>query len=99
MPRFSEVLNTSPILYSHASMQTKFLSVNPFDYNSSAVESVGISEATNQVRVTFKDGGTYLYSNVVDETLFQLTLGSVKSLGKWVSKSLVNNDVDYLQLA
>ena len=80
-------------------MRTTFLSVNPFDYNSSAVESVGISEATNQVRVTFKDGGTYLYSNVVDETLFQLTLGSVKSLGKWVSKSLVNNDVDYLQLA
>jgi hypothetical protein len=80
-------------------MRTTFLSVNPFDYNSSAVESVGISEGSNQVRVTFKNGGTYLYSNVCSDCIYQVTLGSIKSLGKWVSEALVNNNVDYLQLA
>ena len=78
-------------------MQTTFLYAN--DYNSSAVESVGISEGSNQVKVTFKGGSTYLYSNVCSDCIYQLTLGSVKSLGKWVSEALVNNDVDYLQLA
>lgn len=80
-------------------MRTTFLSVNPSDYNSSAVEAVGISEGSNQVKVTFKGGSTYLYSNVCDECIYQVTLGSIKSLGKWVSESLVNNNVDYLQLA
>jgi len=80
-------------------MRTTFLSVNPSDYNSSAVESVGISEGSNQVKVTFNGGKTYLYSNVCSDCIYQLTLGSVKSLGKWVSESLVNNNVDYLQLA
>jgi hypothetical protein len=78
-------------------MQTTFLYAN--DYNSSAVESVGISERTNQVKVTFNGGKTYLYSNVCSECIYDITLGSVKSLGKWVSEALVNNDVDYLQLA
>jgi len=78
-------------------MQTSFLYAN--DYNSSAVESVGISEGTNQVKVKFASGKTYLYSNVCDDCIYQLTLGRVKSLGKWVSEALVNNDVDYLQLA
>lgn len=78
-------------------MQTTFLYAN--DYNSSAVESVGISEGTNQVKVKFASGETYLYSNVCDECIYQVTLGSVKSLGKWVSEALVNNNVDYLQLA
>ena len=78
-------------------MQTKFLYAG--DYNSSAVESVGISEGSNQVKVTFKGGSTYLYSNVCSDCIYQLTLGTVKSLGKWVSEALVNNDVDYLQLA
>ena len=59
-------------------MRTTFHYVNPSDYNSSAVEAVGISEGSNQVKVT---------------------LGSIKSLGKWVSEALVNNNVDYLQLA
>ena len=80
-------------------MRTTFLSVNPSDYNSSAVESVGISEGSNQVKVKFASGKTYLYSNVCDECIYQVTLGSIKSLGKWVSEALVNNDVDYLQLA
>ena len=74
-------------------MRTTFHYVNPSDYNSSAVEAVGISEGSNQVKVTFKGGSTYLYSNV------KVTLGSIKSLGKWVSEALVNNNVDYLQLA
>ena len=78
-------------------MQTTFLYAN--DYNSSAVEAVGISEKSNQVKVTFKGGATYLYSNVCDGCLYEVTLGTVKSLGKWVSEALVNNDVDYLQLA
>jgi hypothetical protein len=78
-------------------MQTTFLYAN--DYTSTAVDSVGISEGTNQVKVKFASGKTYLYSNVCDECIYQLTLGSVKSLGKWVSEALVNNDVDYLQLA
>lgn len=78
-------------------MQTKFLYAG--DYNSSAVESVGISEGTNQVKVKFANGKTYLYSNVCSDCIYQLTLGGVKSLGKWVSEALVNNDVDYLQLA
>ncbi len=80
-------------------MHTTFLSVNPSDYNSSAVEAVGISEGSNQVKVTFKGGKTYLYSNVCNECIYAVTLGTVKSLGKWVSEALVNNDVDYLQLA
>ncbi len=81
-------------------MRTTFLSVNPSDYNSSAVESVGISEGSNQVKVTFKGGSTYLYSNVCSDDIYQVTLGGIKSLGKWVTKYLVNNgDVDYLQLA
>ncbi len=78
-------------------MQTTFLYAN--DYTSTAVDSVGISEGSNQVKVKFASGKTYLYSNVCDECIYQLTLGSVKSLGKWVSKYLVNSDVDYLQLA
>ena len=86
------------LFYTHNhTMQASFLYAN--DYNSSAVESVGISEATNQVKVTFNGGKTYLYSNVCSDCIYQLTLGSVKSLGKWVSEALVNNDVDYLQLA
>ena len=80
-------------------MRTTFLSVNPSDYNSSAVESVGISEGTNQVKVKFASGKTYLYSNVCDECIYSLTLGNVKSLGKWVSDYLVNGNADYLQLA
>ena len=78
-------------------MQTTFLYAN--DYTSTAVDSVGISEGSNQVKVKFASGKTYLYSNVCDDCIYQLTLGSVKSLGKWVSKYLVNSDVDYLQLA
>ena len=78
-------------------MQTKFLYAG--DYNSSAVESVGISESTNQVKVRFANNKTYLYSNVSSDYIYQLTLGGVKSLGKWVSKALVHNDVAYLQLA
>lgn len=78
-------------------MQTSFLYAN--DYTSTAVDSVGISEGTNQVKVKFASGKTYLYSNVCDECIYELTLGRVKSLGKWVSEALVNNNVDYLQLA
>ena len=78
-------------------MQTTFLYAN--DYTSTAVDSVGISEGSNQVKVTFKGGKTYLYSNVCDECIYQVTLGSIKSLGKWVSEALVNNNADYLQLA
>lgn len=85
------------ILYSQSQMQTKFLYAG--DYNSSAVESVGISESTNQVKVRFANNKTYLYSNVSSDYIYQLTLGGVKSLGKWVSKALVHNDVAYLQLA
>ena len=78
-------------------MQTTFLYAN--DYTSTAVDSVGISERTNQVKVKFATGKTYLYSNVCDNCIYDITLGNVKSLGKWVSEALVNNDVDYLQLA
>ena len=80
-------------------MQTKFLYVNPSDYDSSAVEAVGISEGSNQVKVTFKGGNTYLYSNVCSNCIYDVTLGSCKSLGKWVNNALVNNDTDYLQIA
>ena len=79
-------------------MRATFLSVNPSDYNSSAVEAVGISEGTNQVKVTFKSGSTYLYSNVEDSSIYSLTIGGCKSLGKWVSECLVQG-ADYLQLA
>ena len=78
-------------------METTFLYAN--DYTSTAVDFVGISEGSNQVKVKFASGKTYLYSNVCDDCIYQLTLGSVKSLGKWVYKYLVNSDVDYLQLA
>ncbi len=77
----------------------KFLYVNPSDYNSSAVEAVGISEGSNNVEVTFKGGKKYLYTGVCNECIYDVTLCGVKSLGKWVSEALVNNDVDYLQLA
>ena len=80
-------------------MRTTFLSVNPSDYNSSAVEAVGISEGSNQVKVTFKGGATYLYSNIDGNVIYDVTLGGCKSLGKWVTKYLVNGDADYLQLA
>jgi hypothetical protein len=78
-------------------MQTKFFYAN--DYTSTAVDSVGISQGSNQVKVTFKGGSTYLYSNIEGNIIKDVSRGGCKSLGKWVTKYLVNGDADYLQLA
>jgi len=67
-------------------------------FKSSAIKTVDVNESTNQVKIEFNNGKSYLYSNVADETLYALTLGNVKSLGKWFNESLVKN-ADAFQLA
>ena len=67
---------------------------------SSAVNNIEVNQATNQAIVTFNSGKQYLYSGICEDAMFDIIFGQVKSFGKWVNVSCVNDsDVSAFALA
>lgn len=52
---------------------------------SSSIEQLEVSPATNQALVTYKGGNQYLYSNIEEDAMFDILFYNVKSFGKWVN--------------
>ena len=67
---------------------------------SSAVNNIEVNQSTNQAVVTFNSGKQYLYSGICEDAMFDIIFGQVKSFGKWVNASCVNDsDVSTFALA
>lgn len=67
---------------------------------SSAVNNIEVNQSTNQAVVTFNNGKQYLYSGICENAMFDIIFGQVKSFGKWVNDSCVNDsDVSTFALA
>ena len=67
---------------------------------SSAVNNIEVNQSTNQAVVTFNSGKQYLYSGICEDAMFDIIFGQVKSFGKWVNASCINDtDVSTFALA
>ncbi len=58
---------------------------------SSAVDNIEVNQSSNQAIVTFNTGKQYLYSGICEDAMFDIIFGQVKSFGKWVNASCVND--------
>ena len=67
---------------------------------SSAIQNLEVNQASNQALVTFNSGKQYLYSGICEDAMFDVIFGNVKSFGKWVNASCINDsDVSAFALA
>jgi hypothetical protein len=67
--------------------------VTPTTIKSSNVRNIQLNPATNQVIVQFKSNAkTYLYENVSAEAIFDVILGEITSLGKFVNAYCRGNE-------
>jgi len=67
---------------------------------SSALQNIEVNQSTNQAVVTFNNGKQYLYSGICEDAMFDIIFGQVKSFGKWVNASCINDtDVSTFALA
>jgi hypothetical protein len=67
---------------------------------STAVKNIEVNQKTMQAVVTFNSGKQYLYSGICENAMFDIIWGEVKSFGKWVNVSCINDsDVSTFALA
>ena len=65
----------------------------PSQIQSSTVRNIQLNPADNQVIVQFKDNSkTYLYENVNQESILDVILGDITSLGKFVNAYCKGNE-------
>ena len=65
----------------------------PSNIKSSTVRNIQLNLADNQVIVQFKNNSkTYLYENVNEESILDVILGDITSLGKFVNAYCKGNE-------